>query len=412
MNDDGQCGVGNEETVPRPTRVEFEDRGGRYEGHVISVACGHSHTVCVLSNYTPSQSDDWFIRLRQYPKSAAIIIRFARFAIFRVRLLALVRCNITTQINTVQESPPAVPSIQSLGEHFDEASLLSYHTSWSDDDCNMHEDEDQSNNELSQRLIEIQQMEEEDIRSKASMSHLRAARKRALLAEQLAEEKQRAQMETDLMRKEDILARKTRAMAKREVDLKRSKIKLEREKKVVNARTARANEQIQKAANRLKLARERKELKTKVLPHVARRLQTRRNNINRKALHTVANTEATSELDLSRLERRQKLIKRREVRLKTQEVRQIEASVAKRHQLQAQRESEMRMARLEHIRLAHEQKKIEESKRLRQLQQSAELQKLEREIVNLATLRNENNENNATNKYRDLRHWTKSLSGI
>lgn len=42
MNDDGQCGTGQEINVPMPTLVEIPNRGTHR--YVVDVSCGHSHS--------------------------------------------------------------------------------------------------------------------------------------------------------------------------------------------------------------------------------------------------------------------------------------------------------------------------------------------------------------------------------
>ena len=43
MNEDAQCGVGHELPVRSPSKVTFGNTDGS-ESHVVSVACGLSHT--------------------------------------------------------------------------------------------------------------------------------------------------------------------------------------------------------------------------------------------------------------------------------------------------------------------------------------------------------------------------------
>lgn len=42
MNEDGQCGTGNEINVLSPTQIDFDPRAIR--SYVVDVSCGHSHT--------------------------------------------------------------------------------------------------------------------------------------------------------------------------------------------------------------------------------------------------------------------------------------------------------------------------------------------------------------------------------
>lgn len=42
MNEDAQCGTGNELKLLTPTQIEFENKDN--ELYVVDVSCGHSHT--------------------------------------------------------------------------------------------------------------------------------------------------------------------------------------------------------------------------------------------------------------------------------------------------------------------------------------------------------------------------------
>ena len=64
MNDDGQCGTGDELNVPLPTKIEFKnDTKAQY---VVDISCGHSHTgefmalMLSLSITEPSQPPFFF----------------------------------------------------------------------------------------------------------------------------------------------------------------------------------------------------------------------------------------------------------------------------------------------------------------------------------------------------------------
>ena len=42
MNEDAQCGTGNELIALTPTQIEFENKDN--ELYVVDISCGHSHT--------------------------------------------------------------------------------------------------------------------------------------------------------------------------------------------------------------------------------------------------------------------------------------------------------------------------------------------------------------------------------
>jgi len=293
MNEDGQCGTRHELPILAPSRVDFQDAGS--ERYVVSVSCGHSHTVCILSNYLPLEATDLISRLQKYPSSAHIIVKFARHAIFRLHLLRILHDKhmLVSDSNTpVIQTAEGTPSTEFLEKELqlDDASSMSSHSSWSDDPYNLNAEAQPTSNALSQRLIEMQKMSDEDHRSSAHMSHLRVLRQRVVEAEKLAMEKKR-------MQKEDMLSRKLRAhtiTSQEELKLKRS---TKHKSKAATARDVRTNDQILKAAHRLKLARERREQQSnakKTLPPVQRKPMKKKEHTNNKALHDIANNEQKS----------------------------------------------------------------------------------------------------------------------
>mmetsp|Transcript_10021 Transcript_10021/g.21139 ORF Transcript_10021/g.21139 Transcript_10021/m.21139 type:complete len:419 (-) Transcript_10021:451-1707(-) len=417
MNEDGQCGVGHELPILAPTRIEFQDQNDGPERYVISVSCGHSHTVCILSNYLPQDATYLISRLQKYPSSAQIIGNFARYSLFRLRLSRYLHnkqkgtpaAQIVVEQTQTKESPEKK-------EQLDDSSSLSSHSSWSDDPYPLDETQEKTtnNNELSQRLIEMQKMSDEDQRSSAYMAHLRALRERANAAEKIALEKNR-------MKEEDILARKLRAHSKSTNNVGRRKTK--QKSKAAVARDVRASDQILKAAQRLKLARERREQQSnakRTLPPapVHRQPLKRNQHTNKKCppLHDIANNEQKSAAELARGRRRRKLVRQRESRLAAQEEAKNEADRLRQRNLKVQHE----MDRLTHaetvLKLEKERKKVEDARKLELAMKAAELRRLEDELkVNksLKQLKSENKENEANRgSFHDLKHWTKSLSGV
>jgi hypothetical protein len=285
------------------------------------------------------------------------------------------------------------------------SSSLSSHTSFSDDDPHNLDREDEEyrykSDDLARRLVEMTLMSDEDQRSQAYKTHLRALRERV---ETLAAEKKRIQLEIEQMHKEDLLSKRARKNGKRKGN----------RKSVVSKATVRNSE---KAANRLKEARERKDNQSKaklVLPFITRKVSKTKQG-SRPALHAMTtNNEHKYVADAGHVKRRQKLLKRRENRLEAQQKLKKESDLARAQKLKDERESQMIEARLKQIEMTQEQRRIAEARKLRRLQRNAEMQKLENELRtkdSLSLLSNENKENESEQRFRDVSNWIKSLYG-
>ena len=262
---------------------------------------------------------------------------------------------------------------------------------------------------FSQRLIEIALMSDEDLFS----FEFRELHQRAIQAE-------KHKLERDQMQKEDLLSRKSRTNSKRLAETKQSKSKTthtKKERKSVCSRDSRAKDQIQKAANRIKIAREQKEQQSRAkvtLPPMSSKPKKRTGKkIHRPILHDVVNNEPKSKIhDLPRTVRRQKLVNRRHKRLQSQAVAAKEALAIRQRQVIAEQEAETMRKRLEQIKCDEEQNAKKEAHRLRFMRKSAELERMEEELrlANSRTWGDQNEENKK--QFRDVKHWTKSLSGI
>jgi len=417
MNEDGQCGAGHELPIASPSRVNFQNTGS--EIYVVSVACGHSHTVCILSNYLPLEATDLIANLEKYPSSVQVIVRFARYTLLRARLSRLLHdkqssgANDMPVIQIIEDSAPKdSPEIEL---QLDESSSLSSHSSWSDGHYDLNTESQPKNDELYQRLIEMQNMSDEDHRSSAHMSHLRALRQRAIQAEKLVMEKKRAELERTNMRAEDVLSRKLRAHTRRQEETKRS---TKRKNQGNTARDTRTNDHIQKAANRLRLARERKEQHAnakKILPKVQRQPKQKKQHANKKciALHDIANNEQISEAEQARLSRRRKLVRRRESRLKIQKAAEKESALIRERNVKTKQEMDQLIQRQTRVKLEEERERTERARKLKLLKRSAELKRWEDELALVGLTQQKDDENKENeNKFHDLKHWTKSLSGV
>jgi alpha-tubulin suppressor-like RCC1 family protein len=412
MNDDGQCGTGDELTVPSPTTIAVPD--DKEAQFVVDVSCGHSHTVCILSDLDPLQWEKHVERLRLRPYAIATIDRFARCILFRIRFFN--RINRKKSMSKSSITPPSSGASKSEATVISEidasdimSSSLSTHTSWSDGRNNVESDDvrqPNNDNDLARRLIEMSRMSDEDQRSQAYMAHLRAMQEKARQQQMLSVEKERVKSERDQMLKEDMISKSLCKQAGRN--------RMRSRKAIDNAS---ANAQIQKVANRLKEARQRKELQSKAkleLPPISRKVGTNKPN-GRSALRKAATNNKPLEYtpDVGHLQRRQKLLIRRDKRLKTKQQLEKEADTIRRQRLKEQQERQRLDVQLKQKIMSDEQKRIEEARRLRRLQRNAEMQRLENELQKESFLifRSENKENESDSSYRSLSHWTRTLYG-
>lgn len=354
-------------------------------------------------------------RLRLRPFAAVVIIRFARCALFRIRLFdrmrakkaALERTLPTESTGSEHSELVMYDDSSEQSKASDMESSLSSHTSISNNFDVAVVDKD---NDLARRLVEMSRMSDEDLRSQAYTTYVRAIQAKEPQKIQLAAELKRVDAEREKMMQEDMISRQVRKQRKGKVKSTKT-----------NEMNARANDHIQKAADRLRAARELKENRSKAkvaLPAVARKIAPTKkqagNRSNRSAMTQVTNNNK-AELPEGHLQRRQKLLLRRERRLKTKENLEREADIAKRRALKDKQEREKLESQMRQKLLDEEKKLFEEARLSRRLQRTAEIQRLEKELRmkdNLQALGGENKENEAeSTTFRSLTHWTRNLYG-
>ena len=300
----------------------------------------------------------------------------------------------------------------------DESSSLSSHSSWSDDPYNLHtEVQPTQKDELSQRLIEMQKMNDEDHRSSAHRDHLREIRQRVIAIEQKEKEEQARQLECKKMQVEDVRSRKLKTHTKKEREVNR---RTWHKSKAAIDRDTRANDQIQKAADRLRLARERREqqAKGKVMPQVQRKPTTNRRGTVRKppAFADIPNNDQKSSAELAQMERRRKLVRRRESRLQEQNKAEREAAFLIEQNERAKQEFERLLQKQRHKEAEDERENANHARKMRLEKKAKELQRLETELrlsKRLTQLRNDGDKENRSNSsWRTLESWNRSLSGV
>jgi len=131
----------------------------------------------------------------------------------------------------------------------------------------------------------------------------------------------------------------------------------------------------------------------------------------------VDNKQQISAVEQLRRARIRKLVRRRETRLQSQEKIEKEKALAKERAMK----EKLIMDRLEKQRtrqkMEEERKRLERERKSKLLKKSAELRCLEDELklnkrMNKLRVNDFNKENNNGTNFRDLKHWTKSLSGV
>jgi hypothetical protein len=362
-------------------------------------------------------------RLRLRPFADAVLGRFARCALFRIRLFNRIRSKksaleYTKLLERTQpeQSKHIIVSVDDASEQSSESdnmeSSLSSHASLSNDFNKAFVEED---DELPRRLIEMSRMTDEDLRSQAYMTQLRAIQVKENEQVKQAAELKRAKSERAKMMEEDAMSREVQRQRKGKIKTAKS-----------NAMNAKASAHIQKAADRLRAARERKEnqLKAKVaLPAVTRKISTKKkesNIFNRSAMKQVTNNNKTEYLPEGHLQStlsralREKLLLRREKRLKTKD--KMKELIAKRRALKEKEEHDRinLESQSKQKLLAEEKKQIEDARRRRRLNRIAEIKRLEKEILmedSLQSLGGQNKENEIEAMFRSLTNWTRDLYG-
>ena len=258
FNEDGQLGHGHERNISVPSRVNFSE-DAEHSRYVVSVACGHTYTLCITSDSTSTQ-----IRERREHSEAKltaerVLIRFARFVLFCGRLRRFRRNESSEKKESCQseltpftEEKNGEDSISVVSESED---LYDYEDNAKPAlPCNPSLDRDSLVNDwMSQYYLEQEEnkwMFVEDQRSRKASDF----RKATEVARKSVEEEHRLQWEVGQMRAEDLVGKERIRHEKRHAMMQRKKL----EQQKVADRNARANQRIQREVDRLSKARERK----------------------------------------------------------------------------------------------------------------------------------------------------------
>ncbi len=276
-----------------------------------------------------------------------------------------------------------------------------------------------SNDELTDRVLEMRYMSIEDNRSQKYRDHLREMKRRNLEMEERRIQEESAELERRFMETEDIASKNLR----NEMFLPRMEAQPTNPKpgfkstKTINkcsARSTRVQTDIQKTTERLKAAREKNERQSKLyLPAVIRKPSKKQTSTcRRSALHDVGNEPKPAEGNNGhRYERRAKLIQRREQRLKNIERERAEVMARRRRQMIAEQEIEAMRLRLKNIQMEKERRMKEEVCRLRLARKAQKLSLLQSQLFCNESRSEDSKENLCPTQFRDVKHWTKQLSG-
>ncbi len=297
----------------------------------------------------------------------------------------------------------------------DDSSTIQSDTSSLDDLCNTNLEEPSprkeeeilknglTTDESARRLIEMQKMNDEDHRSAAYMVHSRTLRQLAMHAERVTEERARSEVEQKCMHSEDVLSRKLLYQVKKSPTKPANEISSARDALIL------------KATNRMRDIRERRMRETmakKILPIVHRRPVAKKEI--KEITHDFVEDKKMSDAELARLERREKLIRRRELRLNSKVEEERRAAVLREELKDAEQKRQKQLQREARLCLEELMKKEESAKKNRLLKEMAELKRMEddlkRDCGSRSPRLDANKENNAN--FCDLDHWTKKLSGV
>jgi hypothetical protein len=236
FNDEGQLGLGHEKNVGYPTNVSFNGESTDCEQYVVSVACGRTHTICIVSNMPPSRFRERQEHLSCIWKSLGVLRRFFRFVQRKINRSSNIEEAIVDNVamdTTIDISDE--PSL-SVDEKEEERSTISSEADM--DNQSINEPSSVCNrDDHYQSLIERLDMDREDKFSKAVEANKSSAMVRVAIGRTLVNVYSQKEAEN---------------MQSNNVPIQTNTITMARENKnQVNPRMNKLNEQIKKAADRL-----------------------------------------------------------------------------------------------------------------------------------------------------------------
>ena len=274
FNEEGQLGLGHEESVDTPTLVDtFPDQDS--SKYVLKVSCGHLHTLCVTSNQTHAILE----LLIKQSKAKVIILRFARFILLKVRLHkhSLAAAAKATSIDESKTSDySSLKSEIRVTDSSDDQTIESGDSFMQFNKNGSNEEEESSH--LASVLLgnqAIQQYQKQIALARDALRHrLVQAKEEAPRLEEITNSKEEEEEEEG---EEDIRARSSVEAYNSRVDLLDKQVS-KRNKEIVKQKNAdreeRVRASIEREANRLKEARQRKLLQSSAnmtLPEVRRK---------------------------------------------------------------------------------------------------------------------------------------------
>lgn len=340
---------------------------------------------------------------------------------FRLRVNKLLNSNKSKIVETLSDEQHNEAEEETINdEPPDDVSSSSSCFSLLDYSSRSNLDHKPGNDELTDRVLEMRCMSIEDACSQKYRYHLREMKRRTLEAKERCIQEEKADLERRIMVQEDVFSTYLRdevslpQMESKQTLTKPRAISTNLKKKSLE-RATRTQTDIQKTVERLKAAREKKERLSKlILPAVKRKPPKKQSTtFRRSALHDVGNEAkpVNGEDHNHRRERRSKLIQRRERRLEKIERERAEAIARKRRQMIAEQEMESMRLRLKKIQLEKVRRMKVEAGRLELARKAQELALLQSQLLRRTGRSVDSKENLCPAKFRDVKHWTKRLSG-
>ena len=358
-----------------------------------------------MSNYLPLEAEDFNNQLQKETLeaesvnkrtfAAQVIARFAR---------RLLRKKPAPVIQIVDVDPP--PDNASEEFQLDESSSSSSNSSISVDVIAMNAEAEP---QVEDQFIDTQKVSEEDLHSSVDMSPV------AVIGQQNDVQDVESGVEQEIT---EAGSHKMRAEVVISRILHEQPEPIRSPKQKSDAAPVR-DDQIDKAATRMKLARERREQQAvarKILPRVQRSAVTkiqheRKEHITKKSL--TVNVEQKSDAELAHLEWNKKLLERRELRLKAKDQAEKEAALIRERDMRIEREREKLVEQQTRMNLEEQKRNAKNARTLLLLKESEELKRLEEKLNSpheMTVPRGYENKENRSN-FRDLKQWTKALSG-
>jgi len=432
FNEEGQLGLGHERNIEKPTLVDFSEID-KYAEFVISVSCGHTHTLCLTSNHSKSQCLERQHEIDKFICAGEVLERFARYALFYTRArnnyhLIMTKASSTPDrdIVAVTEEPCLSPEEEdsitwnSDGSVSETSAKVDSNEVKTEENLSVSTVENILHNKILMKKSELLMMEREDKRS----SQVSRFVNRLLCSQQKSRwiviKETMRQWEVVNMTREDIFA-KVRQDEERQVSHCRQREELRQR---ISTRNDRINDHIRKQANRLIAAR--------AINHQTRKLKNKSARSKFKRLHGSNNTRSQhnvlrdmtrksnkipdsknilslSAMKVSHNKRNMILIRKRQARLMKQK--QNDKEERKRQHLK------MMIEQRKECEIIQQQKEDFEALKTKWiLKNASKLSKLKKCLVEPKKCRHApmcdvgDDDDSATGEFRSLSQWAKELS--